>query len=49
MTGRIAYVTLSKRNLKTLLAKLDGYPDDYQCTISWTIPVSNVVSIETTE
>ena len=32
--GSVTYVTLSRRNLKTLLAKLDGFPPDSVCTIS---------------
>ncbi len=32
--GRHIYVTLSRRNLKSLLAKLDGAPLDSACTIS---------------
>jgi hypothetical protein len=34
--GFITRVTLSRRNLKTLLAKLDGFPKDSACEIAKT-------------
>ena len=32
-TGNTTTVTLSRRNLKTLLAKLDGFPPESACEI----------------
>lgn len=34
LTDKIADVTVSRRNLRALLAKLDGHPPDSNCTIT---------------
>ncbi|MDQ2912257.1 MAG: hypothetical protein M3T56_03270 [Chloroflexota bacterium] len=35
LSERIVWVALSRRNLRALMAKLDGGPPDSACTISY--------------
>jgi hypothetical protein len=38
MRPGVVHVALSERNLKALLAKLQGHPPDSSCTISYAVP-----------